>query len=113
MRIPTEREYEYAARGGSPAARYGDLDAIAWYKDNSGGRTQEVATKLPNGFQLYDMLGNVWQFTSDPYKPEDPIFVAMRGGSWFTSAKNMRVSVRGFGSANRKFRFSGFRCAGD
>jgi formylglycine-generating enzyme required for sulfatase activity len=47
------------------------------------------------------------------YKPEDPIFVAMRGGSWFTSAKNMRVSVRGFGSANRKFRFSGFRCAGD
>ena len=113
MRIPTEREYEYAARGGSPAARYGDLDAIAWYKDNSGGRTQEVATKLPNGFQLYDMLGNVWQFTNDPYKPEDPIFVAMRGGSWFTSAKSMRVSIRGFDSADRKRRFSGFRCAGD
>ena len=59
MRIPTEREYEYAARGGSPAARYGDLDVIAWYKDNSRGRTQEVATKLPNGFQLYDRLGTV------------------------------------------------------
>jgi formylglycine-generating enzyme required for sulfatase activity len=113
MRIPTEREYEYAARGGNPAARYGNLDAIAWYRDNSGGRTHEVATKLPNGFHLYDMLGNVWEFTNDPYKPEDPIYVAMRGGSWFTSAKSMRVSIRGFDVANRTRTFSGFRCAGD
>jgi formylglycine-generating enzyme required for sulfatase activity len=113
MRIPTEREYEYAARGGNPAVRYGDLDAIAWYRDNSGGRTHEVATKLPNGFKLYDMLGNVWEFTSDPYKPEDPIYVAMRGGSWFTSAKSMRVSIRGFDVADRGRTFSGFRCAGD
>jgi formylglycine-generating enzyme required for sulfatase activity len=113
MRIPTEREYEYAARGGNDEARYGDLDAIAWYRGNSGGRTHEVATKLPNGFHLYDMLGNVWEFTSDPYKPEDPIYVAMRGGSWFTSAKSMRVSIRGFDVANRGRTFSGFRCAGD
>ncbi len=113
MRIPTEREYEYAARGGNAAARYGNLDAIAWYRDNSGGRTHEVATKLPNGFHLYDMLGNVWEFTSDAYKPEDPIYVAMRGGSWFTSAKSMRVSIRGFDVANRGRTFTGFRCAGD
>ncbi len=113
MRIPTEREYEYAARGGSPAARYGDLDAIAWYRDNSGGRTHEVATKLPNAFHLYDMLGNVWEFTNDPYNPEDPVFVAMRGGSWSTSAKSVRVSIRGFDVADRKRTFSGFRCVGD
>jgi formylglycine-generating enzyme required for sulfatase activity len=113
MRIPTEREYEYAARGGNPSARYGDLDAIAWYRANSGGRTHEVATKSPNGFNLYDMLGNVWQFTSDPYRPEDPIYVAMRGGSWSTSAKSMRVSIRGFDVADRGRTFSGFRCAGD
>jgi formylglycine-generating enzyme required for sulfatase activity len=113
MRIPSEREFEYAARGGSPQARYGDLDAIAWYRGNSIGRTHEVATKQPNGFHLYDMLGNVWEYTSDPYKPEDPIYVAMRGGSWFTSAKSMRVSIRGFDVANRGRTFSGFRCAGD
>jgi formylglycine-generating enzyme required for sulfatase activity len=113
MRIPTEREYEYAARGGSPHARYGDLESIAWYRDNSGGRTHEVATKKPNGFHLYDMLGNVWQYTSDPYKPEDPVFVAMRGGSWSTSAKNLRVSTRGFDAANRRRAYSGFRCVGD
>jgi formylglycine-generating enzyme required for sulfatase activity len=113
MRIPTEREYEYAARGGNPAARYGNLDAIAWYRDNSGGRTHEVATKLPNGFHLYDMLGNVWQFTNDAYKAEDPIYVAMRGGSWFTSAKSMRVSIRGFDVADRGRAFSGFRCIRD
>ena len=113
MRIPTEREYEYAARGGNPAAVYGNIDAVAWYRDNSGGRTHEVATKLPNAFHLYDMLGNVWEYTNDPYKPEDPIYVAMRGGSWSTSAKSMRVSIRGFDVADRTRTFSGFRCAGD
>ena len=113
MRIPSEREFEYAARGGSPRARYGDLDAIAWYRGNSIGRTHEVATKEPNGFHLYDMLGNVWQYTSDAYKPEDPVFVTMRGGSWFTSAKNIRVSIRGFDAADRGRTFTGFRCAGD
>ena len=61
MRLPTEAEYEYAARANSPEPRYGDLDAIAWYKGNSNGRTHEVATKLPNAWHLYDMLGNVWE----------------------------------------------------
>ena len=65
MRLPTEAEWEYAARAGSPAARYGNLDEIAWYTGNSGSKTHEVGQKKPNDFGLYDMLGNVWQWTAD------------------------------------------------
>jgi formylglycine-generating enzyme required for sulfatase activity len=91
-RLPTEAEWEYAARAGSTTARYGDLDEIAWYGDNSGrkrldsGRiwkedqanytqrlgengngTHEVGQKRANGFGLYDMLGNVDQWVNDWY----------------------------------------------
>jgi formylglycine-generating enzyme required for sulfatase activity len=64
-RLPTEAEWEYAARAGSTGARYGDLNEIAWYQGNSGGKTHEVGQKLPNAFGLYDMLGRVWQWVAD------------------------------------------------
>ena len=91
-RLPTEAEWEYAARGGSPGARYGPLDDIAWYADNSGQQrldsariwredlrhyvtrlerngngTRGVGQKRANGFGLFDMLGNVWEWVSDWY----------------------------------------------
>ncbi len=91
-RLPTEAEWEYAARGGSPGARYGPLDDIAWYADNSGqqrldsariwredlknyvktleknsNRTRGVGQKRANGFGLFDMLGNVGEWVSDWY----------------------------------------------
>jgi sulfatase modifying factor 1 len=115
MRLPSEAEYEYAARAGSTSARYGELDKIAWYKKNSRRRTHAVAMKQPNAWGLYDMLGNVWEFTSDPYNPADPNsnYIGMRGGAWLTSAKGVRVSYRGFDSMNRKRNFAGFRCVGD
>jgi formylglycine-generating enzyme required for sulfatase activity len=113
MRIPTEAEYEYAARANSPAPRWGELDEIAWYKANSEGRTHEVGKKKPNAFNLYDILGNVWEYTADPYKPEHPISVAMRGGGWLTKAPGIRVSYRGFDLGDVKRKFTGFRCVAD
>lgn len=66
-RLPTEAEWEYAARAGSVQSRYGDIDRIAWYYGNSGGHTHEVAQKEANAWGLYDMLGNVWEWTADGY----------------------------------------------
>ena len=66
-RLPTEAEWEYAARAGTTGARYGELDSIAWWGGNSGGQTQLVNHKAPNAWGLYDMLGNVWELCSDYY----------------------------------------------
>ena len=59
-RLPTEAEWEYAARAGSTSSRYGELNAVAWYSGNSGKETHPVGQKQPNAWGLYDMLGNVW-----------------------------------------------------
>jgi formylglycine-generating enzyme len=96
LRLPTEAEWEYAARAGNTSARHGPIDAVAWYKDNSGSRAHEVGQKQPNGYGLYDMLGNVWEWTADWYDeryygsspatdPRGPLSGesrTLRGGSW-------------------------------
>jgi formylglycine-generating enzyme required for sulfatase activity len=112
MRLPNESEWEYAARANNPAARYGEPDAIAWYKDNSHERSHEVAQKQPNAWQLYDMLGDLWEWTTDPYKDESDYRV-LRGGSWRTSGAGMRVSFRGLDDPERHRNFTGFRCVGE
>jgi len=124
-RLPTEAEWEYAARGGTQAAySFGDNPALlidyGWYNGNSGDQTHPVATKKPNGFGLYDMHGNVWQWVQDLYSSyerasvTDPLstrgsFRVIRSGGWGNGARNLRSADRGLnGSGIRNYNL-GFR----
>jgi formylglycine-generating enzyme required for sulfatase activity len=125
LRLPTEAEWEYAARGGSSESRYGDLDAIAWYAADSGKRTHDVAQKKANGYGLYDVLGNLWEWVADWYGPyptgsvRDPQgpsqgqFRVLRGGAWSFNPRNTRVSFRNGDTPAAKKDVIGFRCAGE
>ncbi len=116
-RLPTEAEWEYAARGGvetiheSSNAQYAgsnNIDAVAWYWNNSGHETHPVGTKQPNKLGIYDMSGNVWEWCSDwydenyygnspqnnPQGPSSGTYRVYRGGSWRHYARYCRVAAR-------------------
>ncbi len=105
-RLPTEAEWEYACRAGSTSPP-SPLSDYAWFSANSGGKYQKVATKKPNAWGLFDMLGNVMEWTLDqyePYKPGDqvdpwikpahPYPIAVRGGSWNNPASEVTCAAR-------------------
>jgi formylglycine-generating enzyme required for sulfatase activity len=122
-RLPTEAEWEYAARAGSTGARYGNLDEVAWHTGNSGGASHEPGQKPANAFGLYDMLGNVWQWVADWYGPypsgaqTDPSgavssqYRSLRGGSWGSATKLVRASYRGWVEPEHRGGKLGIRCA--
>ena len=119
-RLPTEIEWEYAARAGSSAARYGELDSIAWYAGNSDKRAHPVGRKAPNAFGLYDMLGNVWEWNADVFRSAladgdaaqagPGATRSLRGGSWRNKEKQIRVSNRGRLVPDDREDDDGFRC---
>ncbi|OPZ98989.1 MAG: Serine/threonine-protein kinase pkn1 [Bacteroidetes bacterium ADurb.Bin408] len=124
-RLPTEAEWEYAAKGGQNYKYAGsdNIAAVAWYNDNSGMKTQEVGQKSPNGFGLYDMTGNVWEWCSDWYKddyyktsgssnPQGPStgsYRVLRGGSWYYEARGCRSTGRDSDSPDDRSGNTGFR----
>ena len=111
FRLPTEAEWEFAARGGNRSNHYkysgsNNLSSVAWYWDNSGSKTHPVGKKSPNELGLYDMSGNVWEWCADwygdysssaqtnPKGPSNGSFRVRRGGGWGSYARRCRVSHR-------------------
>jgi formylglycine-generating enzyme required for sulfatase activity len=125
-RLPSEAQWEYAAKAGTAGGRYGSLEQVAWYGANSGQRAaHSVGQKEANDWGLKDMLGNVWEWTNDPYNEslptsaQDPVGPslgntrALRGGSWNDGPRFVRASARTKRLPDTQDSNIGFRCVGE
>ena len=106
FRLPTNDEWEYAAKGGQKYSYAGgnSVDTVAWYDGNSGGKTHSVAQKAPNNYGLYDMSGNVCEWVWNPYNS----YRYDRGGSWF-GVDYCRIDNKEFNHSYNQRSYLGFR----
>jgi formylglycine-generating enzyme required for sulfatase activity len=136
-RLPTEAEWEYAARAGD-SGLYGSgpdgapitaegLGEFGWFRANSGSKSQIVGSRKPNAWALHDMLGNVWEWCQDFYSPKaytaapatDPVYTVetsehvYRGGSWFLEPHQLRAAFRGGNLPTSRAQYAGFRVVRD
>ncbi len=128
FRLPTEAEWEYAARGGNRSKGYkysgsNTLSDVAWYTDNSGHTTHDVKTKSPNELGIYDMSGNVEEWCSDwrgsyssspqtnPTGPSSGTYRVCRGGYEYSEDNKCRSSSRSVGPPDSRYMFLGLRLA--
>ena len=125
-RLPTEAEWEYAARGGKYSHKYSgsnNVDKVAWLTGNSSNKTQNVCEKTRNGYGLCDMSGNVYEWvwdwkgayssspSVDPRGPTSGSYRVGRGGSWVDYARNVRVASRSYFVPSFTYSYLGFRLA--
>jgi formylglycine-generating enzyme required for sulfatase activity len=121
FRLPTEAEWEYAARAGTTGERYGPVEEIAWTAENSLQRPHSVGQKRPNLWGLYDTLGNVWEWVQDRYDdyppgdlldpkgPDSGPYRVIRGGSWGFGPRYARVAYRSWNPPGSRFDDLGLR----
>ena len=126
FRLPTEAEWEYAAKGGNKSKGYtysgsNTIDDVAWYYSNSGNETHEVATKSPNELGIYDMSGNVYELCQDwdgsysssaqtnPTGPGSGSYRVIRGGSWIFDARDCRPASRDYSTPGNRIGGHGLR----
>lgn len=118
-RLPTEEEWEYAARGGSkgnPIHFYSggmELDSLGWYTGNSQGKPHPVGTRKPNELGLYDMSGNVWEWCSDNFVIDNRLYAVVRGGTWFNEKAGCRSTCHYYIYPDSKHFNNGFRLVKD
>ena len=126
FRLPTEAEWEYAARSGGRREEYAggqDVSKCAWHDKNSGGVVRPVGQKEPNGLGLYDMSGNVLEWcqdwfqdeyykkipSSNPKGPTNGTYRVLRGGSWDSAANYVRTTARNYWEPDNRDFYTGFR----
>ena len=130
FRLPTESEWEFAAKGGIESQGYkfcgsDDIKQVGWYRDNSGRETKPVGLLLPNELGIYDMSGNVWEWCEDDYhsnfkvappngkpwidRPDRAVYRVLRGGNYFDDAGNCRPTSRDYYSPGARDGGIGFR----